>query len=243
MSLLPVAILAGGLATRLHPLTERLPKSLVPVAGRPFIFHQLELLCARGIRRVVLCVGHLGEQIQAAVGDGRRFGIAVEYSFDGERGLLGTGGALRAALPLLGSDFFVLYGDSYLPCSFEAVQRAYEAARRPALMTVLRNENRWDRSNVAFRSDRTIEYCKGSQRADLTHVDFGLSVLCGQVLQSYPEAVFLDLADVWRDLSAARALAALEVSERFYEVGSPQGIAQTEEYLWANQRLRGRESA
>lgn len=231
----PVAILAGGLGTRLHPLTERVPKSLVPVAGRPFIFHQLELLRGEGIRRAVLCVGHLGEQVEAAVGDGRRWGVEVDYSFDcgrraGDR-LLGTGGALRAALPLLGSDFFVLYGDSYLPCSFAAVRSAYEAAGRPALMTVLRNHNRWDRSNVALRSDGSIEYDKGSGRADLTHIDFGLSVLSAQALQGQPESGVLDLADVWRALSAAGHLAAHEVTGRFYEIGSQEGLEDTEDYL------------
>jgi len=208
----PVAILAGGLGTRLHPLTEQLPKSLVPIAGRPFIFHQLELLHDRGVRQVVLCVGHLAQQIEAAVGEGGRFG-------------------LEAALPRLGSDFFVLYGDSYLPCSFAAAQGAYEAARRPALMTVLRNDDRWDRSNVALRSDGSIEYSKGSRRTGLSHIDFGLSVLCAQVLQRYPESAFLDLADLWGDLSARGQLAALEVTGRFYEIGSRQGIADLEAHL------------
>src|SRR5271163_370338 len=112
-----VAILAGGLATRMRPVTERIPKSMIEVAGRPFIEHQLELLQAENVKNVVLCVGHLGEMIQAHIGDGKRFGLSVSYSFDGER-LLGTGGALRRALPLLGHDFFVLYGDSYLDISY-----------------------------------------------------------------------------------------------------------------------------
>src|SRR5436305_2081796 len=124
---LPVAILAGGLASRLQKLTERTPKALLPIAGRPFLFHQLELLKRQGVERVVLCVGHLGEQIEAVAGDGRRFGLSIEYSFDGER-LLGTGGALRRALALLGDDFFVVNGDSYLPCSFAQLEAAYFAA-------------------------------------------------------------------------------------------------------------------
>jgi N-acetyl-alpha-D-muramate 1-phosphate uridylyltransferase len=231
----PIAILAGGLATRLHPLTERLPKSLLPVAGRPFIFHQLELLRSQGLRRVVLCVGHLGQQIEAAVGDGGRFGLAVDYSYDGES-LRGTGGALRAALPLLGSTFFVLYGDSYLPCSFDSVRRAYETAHRPALMTILRNDNRWDRSNVAVRDDGSIEYSKDPTRSDLTCIDFGLSVLSAQVLQRYPGSEYLDLSGIWRDLSGARELAAFEVHERFYEIGSKQGIVETEEFLLRQRR-------
>ena len=104
--MLPVAILAGGLATRLRPMTDRVPKSLLRIAGRPFIFHQLELLKNQGVDRVVLCVGHLGDQVKAAVGDGRALGLAINYSFDGGE-LLGTGGALKRALPLLGDRFFV----------------------------------------------------------------------------------------------------------------------------------------
>src|SRR5580658_3498417 len=119
--MLPVAILAGGLATRLRPLTDRVPKSLLKIAGRPFIFHQLELLKTQGVGRAVLCVGHLGEQIEAAVGDGRALDLEIEYSFDGSE-LLGTGGALKKALPLLGEEFFVLNGDSYLPCSLSQIQ-------------------------------------------------------------------------------------------------------------------------
>src|SRR6202051_4538585 len=126
--MLPVAILAGGLASRLRPMTDRVPKALLSIAGRPFIFHQLGLLKNQGIDRVVLCVGHLGEQVKALVGDGRDFGLVIQYSFDGNE-LLGTGGALKKALPLLGDDFFVLNGDSYLPCSFARIQSAYESAR------------------------------------------------------------------------------------------------------------------
>jgi len=226
---LPVAILAGGLGSRLHPLTERIPKALAPVVGRPFVFHQLELLRSQGVRRVVLCVGYLGEQIQAAVGNGTRFGLAVQYSFDGER-LLGTGGALRRALPLLGAEFFVLYGDTYLPCPFAAVQSAYERAGQPALMTVLRNEDRWGRSNVALR-DGMVEYEKNSQRRDLRYIDFGLSVMRAQILSPYPQEQILDLATVWRDLSLKGQLAAFEVTERFYEIGSREGLADTESFL------------
>jgi NDP-sugar pyrophosphorylase family protein len=226
---LPVAILAGGLGSRLHPLTERTPKALVPVAGRPFVFHQLELLRGQGVRRVVLCVGYLGEQIQAAVGGGSRFGLDVQYSLDGER-LLGTGGALRRALPLLGAEFFVLYGDTYLPCPFAAVQDAYLRAGQPALMTVLRNEDRWGRSNVALRNGM-VEYEKNSRRRDLEYIDFGLSVMGAQVLSPYSQAETLDLAMVWRDLSVKGQLAAFEVTERFYEIGSREGMAEAESFL------------
>ena len=228
--MLVVAILAGGLATRLRPLTDRIPKSLLEIAGRPFIFHQLEMLRNEGVDRVVLCVGHLGEQIRAVVGDGRTQGIAIDYSFDGSE-LLGTGGALRRALPILGAAFFVLNGDSYLRCPLARIQSAYEASRRAALMTVLRNDNRWERSNVLYRDGEIIEYDKHSPRADMAHVDFGLSVLSSAVFAPYAAAKVLDLSDICRDLSRSGRLAAFEVAERFYEIGSPQGIADTEAFL------------
>lgn len=230
MSLLPVAVLAGGVALRLGALAAGKPKSLLPIAGRPFIDWQLALLARQGITEIVLCVGHLGEQITAQVGDGARFGLRVRYAFDGPT-LLGTGGALRAALPLLGNDFFVLYGDSYLPCSFPEVQAAYAASGAPALMTVLHNEGRWERSNVVFRDQRLVEYDKHSPRHGMAHIDFGLSVLSARVLQSHPPGSRFDLADLWRDLSLRGELAGLEVSGRFYEIGSPAGIRDTERHL------------
>src|SRR6187431_438884 len=134
--MLSVAILAGGLATRLRPITETIPKALVEVAGVPFIARQLDYLRAQGIPRAVLCVSYRGEQIEAAIGDGRDFGLEVRYSYDGPK-LLGTGGALKRALPLLGERFFILYGDSFLPVDFGAVEAAFRASGKPALMTVL----------------------------------------------------------------------------------------------------------
>ena len=238
--MLPVAILAGGLATRLRPMTDRVPKALLGVAGRPFILHQLTLLKNQGIDRVVLCVGHLGEEVEALVGDGRNLGLVIQYSFDGSE-LLGTGGALKNALPLLGDDFFVLNGDSYLPCSFARVQSAYESARRPALMTVLRNDGRWDKSNVIFKNGELIEYDKKSSRLDMRHIDFGLSVFSRHVFSKYRDSTAIDLADICRDLSKAGQLAAVEVSERFYEIGSIQGIRDTEEFL-AHQEFPSRRS-
>jgi N-acetyl-alpha-D-muramate 1-phosphate uridylyltransferase len=230
--MLPVAILAGGLATRLGPLTHRVPKALVPVAGRPFLFHVLEWLREQNASRVILCVGHLGEEIRRAVGDGRAFGLSVEYSSDGGT-LRGTGGALKHALTLLGPDFFVLYGDAYLPCSLERIRAAYLSARRPALMTVLRNENRWDQSNVWLADGEILEYDKRCPRTEMRHIDFGVSVLSAAAFEAYRSRVVLDLAEVWRDLSLAGRLAALEVAERFYEIGTLQGLRETEAYLTA----------
>ena len=157
--MLPVAILAGGLATRLRPLTERIPKALVEINGEPFIAHQLRLLHARGIRRVVLCLGYLGEMVRQFVGDGQTFQLDVAYSFDGPA-LRGTAGAIHEALPLLGDTFFVLYGDSYLPCDYDTVENAFVRSGKTALMTVFRNDSLWDSSNVEFAGDRILAYDK-----------------------------------------------------------------------------------
>jgi NDP-sugar pyrophosphorylase family protein len=230
LNLLPVAILAGGLPTRLRPPTDRVPKSLLTLAGRPFIFHQLDLLREQGVGRVVLCLGHLGEQIRTAVEASLAPGLAVSYSFDGAR-LLGTGGALRQALPLLGEEWFVLNGDAYLPCSLQQLQAAYRAARRSALMAVMRNDNRWDRSNVLFNDGRLLAYDKRAPRPDMSHIDFGVSVLSRTVFAPYGHADILDLADIFHDLSLRDELAAFELVERFYEIGSVQGLKDTEEFL------------
>jgi N-acetyl-alpha-D-muramate 1-phosphate uridylyltransferase len=226
----PVAILAGGLATRLRPLTDRIPKSLVSISGRPFIFHQLDLLLSQGVERVVLCVGHLGEQIEAVVGKGRCSGLTIQYSFDGDQPL-GTGGALKQALPLLGDDFFVLYGDSYLPCSLEKIQLAYQTARRPALMTVVRNDSGSHKNNVCIRNGELLAYDKQSHGRDMSHIDYGMSVFSKDAIARHGEARVFDLADVCSQLCRNRQLAAFEVHQRFYEIGSLQGIQETELFL------------
>jgi len=227
---LPVAILAGGLATRLGPVTVKTPKALLDVSGKPFVVHQLELLRARGIRRVVLCLGHLGEQVEALVGDGRRFGLDVACSYDGER-LLGTGGALRRALPALGDRFLVLYGDSYLDCDYADVARAFVESGRLGLMTVFRNAGRWDASNVAFRGGRILRYSKRSVDAEMEHIDFGLGALKAEAFAPYPDAVPIDLAEVYEHLLARGELAGYEVANRFYEIGSPGGLEETRRFL------------
>jgi len=223
---LPAAILAGGLATRLGPLTEGLPKSLVEVAGQPFIVHQLRLLRRNDITQIVLCVGHLGEQIQAAVGDGRRWGVHLEYSFDRPQ-LMGTGGAVRQALPLLGDRFFVLYGDSYLDCDYQAARQALDASGKLALMTVFRNENRWDPSNVVFQDGQIVRYDKRKRTPDMQYLDYGLGLFQAAAFQRYAGQERFDLADVYADLLAAGQLAGFEVTQRFYEIGSPAGLEET----------------
>jgi MurNAc alpha-1-phosphate uridylyltransferase len=225
-----VAILAGGLATRIRSVAGNMPKALLPIAGKPFIDHQLARLREQGCQRVVLCVGHLGELIRAHVGDGSKWKLEVQYSFDGPT-LLGTGGALRAALPKLGDTFFVLYGDSYLQCDFAAVERAFLASGKPALMTVLRNENRWDSSNVEFAHGVVLKHDKKSRTSDMRYIDYGLSGLSAEALNGFNGSGAFDLSDLFKQLAEQGKLAGYEVHERFYEIGSPAGIAETNQYL------------
>lgn len=228
----PVAILAGGLATRLRPVTEKIPKALVSVAGQPFLAHQLRLLSDAGIRRVVLCVGYRGEMIEEQFGDGSGFGVEVSYSFDGPE-LLGTGGALKKALPLLGKQFLVLYGDSYLPIDYAAPARAFIATDKLGLMTVFRNEGRWEASNVLFNAGKIQTYAKGAPNADMKHIDYGLGMFDSAAFSSWPNEKAFDLAQVYQDLVARGELAGYEVDQRFYEIGSPAGLAELDALLRA----------
>jgi NDP-sugar pyrophosphorylase family protein len=226
----PVAILAGGLATRLRPITETIPKSLIEIAGKPFIHHQLAYLQRQGVTSVVLCIGYLGEMVKRVVGDGSDWGIKVDYSLDGPT-LLGTGGALKQALPLLGEQFFVLYGDSYLPIDFFAVQNAFISSKKLGLMTVFENQNSWDKSNVEFYNGQILEHSKINIRSDMHHIDYGLGLLRSAALESYTQNQLFDLSNLYNKLSLAGHLAGFEVFERFYEIGSLQGICDAQAYF------------
>jgi MurNAc alpha-1-phosphate uridylyltransferase len=226
----PLALLAGGLATRLRPITATVPKSMIEVAGEPFIAHQLRLLVRNGIREVVVCCGFLGEQIEAFVRDGREFGCSVRYSYDGEP-LKGTGGAIRRALPLLGKEFFVMYGDSYLPIAFQPVYDEFVRSGRSGLMTVFRNEGRWDKSNVEFVDQQIRRYDKQSDPGTMCHIDYGLGILRRSAFDAWSCDDIFDLAAVYRDLLARGQLAACEVFARFYEIGTISGLNETSAML------------
>lgn len=226
----PLAILAGGLAKRLRPLTDGMPKALVDVGGEPFIAHQLRLLADRGIERVVICVAYLGEMIQTAVGNGERFGLQVEFSFDGPK-LLGTAGALKKALPLLRDSFFVLYGDSYLPCDYQNIQEVFEESGRMALMTIFPNHGLWDRSNVEFVDGEILVYDKNHQTAAMRHIDYGLGAFQQTAFATIPINQPYDLAWLYQDLLKQKELAAYEVRERFYEIGSPAGLEEMRRHM------------
>lgn len=226
----PIAILAGGLATRLRPRTERIPKALLEVSGQPFIVHQLALLHTAGFRRIVLCLGYLGDQIETLLGDGAQHGLRIAYSFD-EPQLLGTGGALKRALPLLGDRFVVLYGDSYLPVDYKAIVQTFLEQGKPALMTVFQNDGRWDKSNVLFESGQIRCYSKRGPSPDMHYIEYGVSVLTKNVFNHFSDSQVLDLADVYNQLVESGQMAACEVKQRFYEIGSPEGLADLDQML------------
>src|SRR5436190_1020141 len=226
----PVAILAGGMAKRLRPLTETIPKALVSVAGAPFLTHQLRLLHSAGLRRIVICAGYLREMIEAEMGDGAALDLRIEYSFDGPR-LLGTGGALKRALPLLGDRFFILYGDSYLPIDYRKVATAFATGDKTGLMTVYRNQGRWDASNVQFEAGQILRYDKKHRTPEMHHIDYGLGILRADGLASWPDETPVDLADVYGRLLSEKQLLGYEVTERFYEIGSTQGLAELDAFL------------
>jgi NDP-sugar pyrophosphorylase family protein len=232
--LAPFCILAGGLATRLGERAQREPKALVEVAHRPFIFHQLELLRSHGAHRVVLCVGHLGEQVQEAVGDGSAFGLDIAYSFDGPQPI-GTAGAVRAALPLLDGEFYVLYGDTYLRIDYRAVGDAFRQSGKPALMTVLRNEGRWDTSNAVYEDGAVLAYDKRNPTPEMRWIDYGLGMLSAEAVTSAARGAS-DLADVYSELAAQAELAGYEATERFYEIGTPAALEETDGFLRHRQR-------
>jgi NDP-sugar pyrophosphorylase family protein len=226
----PVVILAGGLATRLRPITEKIPKSLVEVAGKPFLDHQIELLRRNGLADLVLCVGHLGDMIRDCYGDGSAWGVRLRYSFDGPK-LLGTGGALKRALPLLGDHFLVLYGDSYLPIDYQAVVNAFRIANQPALMTVFANADAWDKSNVWWEDGRIKLYSKREKLPQMRYIDYGLMALTTPVFDAYDAEQPFDLAAPLEELSRRGQLAGYEVRQRFYEIGSPAGRAELDALL------------
>ena len=226
--LFPVIILAGGLATRLRPITNSLPKSLIPIRGRPFIDYQLKYLSEQGITDATICLGYLGEQIEAFVKDGSKWELKVTYSYDGVEPI-GTGGAIMKALELVGKNFFILYGDSFLPVNFYEMQKMYSYSSSPAMMAIIKNENQWDKSNVIFKDGKLIKYDKNNPLIEMEFIDYGLTIMDSHTYSKYN--LGSDLSSVYSQLSEDGSLAGYEVFQRFYEVGSKNGIKEFEFYL------------
>jgi NDP-sugar pyrophosphorylase family protein len=230
----PICILAGGLGTRLGERVRDTPKPLIEVAGEPFLYHQLRLLEAHGAREVVLCVGHLGELIERRVGT-QRFGLRIDYSYD-EPALDGTLGAIVRAREKLGERFLVLYGDTYLRIDYAAAAAAWKRSGLPALMTVLRNEDRWDTSNAVYADGRVLAYDKHAPQRQMRWIDYGLGGLEQAALDLAPAGT-RNLPDLYKRLAGEGRLCGYEASERFYEIGTPQGLAETDAFLRELTRL------
>ncbi len=230
MRLYPVIILAGGLATRLRPITENIPKALVELAGKPFIAHQLCLLRYHGIKHIVISAWYRGEMIRDYLGDGRRFGMQVDYAFDGEKPL-GTGGAIRQALGLLNGPFFVLYGDSYLPCNYVEIQAYFDHYSKPGLMTVYHNHGKWDASNVEMAGGQILAYDKKNRTPRMEFIDYGLGLFRPEAFANVVEGQPVDLAVIYQRLLSENDLLAYEVKQRFYEIGTFEGLRELDKLL------------
>ncbi|MGZ9224609.1 MAG: nucleotidyltransferase family protein [Anaerolineales bacterium] len=233
MKLCPVIILAGGLATRLRPITEKIPKALIDVGGQPFIAHQLRLLHSHGIEHVIISTWYRGEMISDYIGTGNQFGMHVEYVCDGDSPL-GTGGAIRRALKLLNWPFFVLYGDSYLPCDYAGIQDFFYSGKQPGLMTVYRNQGKWDTSNVEMAHDQILAYDKVNRTPRMAFIDYGLGMFLPDAFAHLADGQHADLADIYQSLVAQRQLLAYEVNQRFYEIGSFDGLRELDRLLADN---------
>jgi len=226
---IPVVILAGGLGKRLENKTLNTPKALIDVAGKPFLERQLHFLSNQGLREIILCISHCGDQIKNLIGDGSNYNLKISYSEDGEN-LLGTGGAIKKALKIIGETFFILYGDSFLPIDFSSVEKAFLNQKKPALMTVLKNNNSFDKSNAHFKNNLVL-YNKKKPQENMAYIDSGLSIVKSSIFKNFPHNKTFDLADVLEDLSKKELLAGFEIYDRFYEIGSIKGLNDTIEFF------------
>lgn len=230
---LPIVVLAGGLATRLYPITETMPKSLISINGTPFVFHQLSLFKRNDLNQIHFCLGHLGNLVKDAIElSSFKNTMQITYSFDGDQ-LLGTAGAIKKVLSSLPETFFVTYGDSYLDVDYKLIESHFFKclSDKNGLMTIYRNSNKYDASNVIFEDGKIVLYSKKQSMANMKYIDFGLSILRKNHFASYPINTPLDLAVILESLSGRGELAGYEIFERFYEIGSVKGIGDLSNYL------------
>ena len=214
----------------MRPHTEKIPKAMIDVAGMPFIHWQLSLLKHQGIKDVYLCIGYLGEIIEEYIGDGSRYNLHVTYAYDGDK-LLGTGGAIKKIINILPDAFFITYGDSYLDITYSLVEEAFFGSKKLGLMTVYKNKDLYDVSNVIFQNGKLITYSKIKKDAAMHHIDYGLGILKKEVLNDYPDNDVFDLAVIYEKLANKNQLLGYEVFNRFYEIGSPSGLNELNEKL------------
>lgn len=228
-----IVVLTGGRGTRLYPLTKSIPKYLMKINNIPFLGHQLNLFKRNKIESVILCLGYLSEKIIEYIGDGSRFGLSVQFSVENSENLLGTLGALKKAENLLHDNFFVIWGDSYLETDFQHIGRQFLKTSKLGLMTVYKNKNQLIPSNIAIKDGLVIDYEKNKCK-NFDYVDYGLSLFNNKVLNFFSSNKKLDIAELNKKLISMNQLAAYEVRERFYEIGSFSGIKELEKHLNPN---------
>ena len=229
----PIVILAGGLATRLRPITEKIPKSLIEINGEPFVYHQLDLLEKKGFKKIHFCLGFLGEQVEKAVKESEYYKrLSISFSYDGNT-LLGTGGTIKKIINQLPEYFFVTYGDSYLDIDFYDIQEIFELKKQrfTSLMTVYENSNLFDKSNVVFENGSIELYSKSKKDSKMAYIDYGVGILSNKSMDFYDKNIIFDLGELYENLSLKKELYGYEVFQRFYEIGSLQGIEDLSNYL------------
>jgi len=236
-SVATLALLTGGRGYRLASVVKDTPKALVDVGGEPFIRQQLRLFKREQLAKIVLCTGYQDEAIQRFVGSGSKFGIKVEYSFDGDQPL-GTGGAIRNALPILSDPFWVMYGDTYLDIELRPIWDHFNAQDKKALMIVFHNKNQWDRSNVVFDNGKIRQYDKKTQTAEMQYIDYGLGLFRQSVFDGWRDVRSFDLANVYSGLLREGELLGYEADKRFYEIGTPESLRETRAWFDQN-KMKG----
>jgi NDP-sugar pyrophosphorylase family protein len=221
-----MVILCGGLATRLRDLAKDIPKSMIPIGGKPFLEHQIENLKKHSIKDLILCVGHLSKQIEEYFGDGNKFGVNIQYSNDGDTPL-GPIGAVKNAEPLLEDTFFIMYGDSYLSVDFQKAYSFFNQNDKLGLMVVYKNNNRYDKSNIVTKDNMVVSYGEN----DATYIDYGTSILRKKTLEFIPKNTFFTTGDLFTKLIEKKELLSYEAKERFYHIGNPEALEEFKSYI------------
>jgi NDP-sugar pyrophosphorylase family protein len=225
----PIVILAGGIGSRLGLLTKKTPKALIRIENKPFIHYQLKQLSKQGFNEVLICAGYLSRQIKKFAGIGKKFNLKIKYSIEKKK-LLGTAGAIRKALPLLNDNFFIIYGDTYLPIKFKNLQKIYIKKKAKALITIYKNKNKLDKSNVCFKK-KNIYYEKNSNKKNMNYIEYGVSILNKSIFNYKNLKKISDLSEVFNYLSKKKILKYAIVRKRFYEIGSVSGLLQTKKFF------------
>lgn len=223
-------ILCGGLATRLGDLSKNSPKSMIKINNKPFLEYQIEILKKNSIKDIVLCVGYLAEKIKSYFGNGKKLGVNIRYSYDGDKPL-GPIGALKNAEPILDDVFFIMYGDSYLTVDYKKVHRFFMKQDKLGLMVVYKNYDKYDKSNIAIKDDLVVGYGKNNSTDDMIYIDYGTSILCKKALDIVPKDKMYSTGEFFSELIKKRELLCFEAKKRFYHIGTPESLEEFNDFI------------